>query len=101
MCGSRRPTCSSPAGASFHQIPRARFTRDSSYYGFRNVIDTVVSTVRQQFYQVLLNRGLIKVQEESVNLLKSQLQDQQNRFEAGTVPRFNVIQAQGPLTPPI
>src|SRR5229473_3243756 len=73
-------------GRIVSQIRAADFTRDSSYYGFRNAIDTVVATVRQQFYQVLLNRALIGVQEESVKLLKSQLQDQQNRFEAGTVP---------------
>ena len=54
--------------------------------------------MRQQFYQVLLNRALIGVQEESVSLLQSQLQDQQNRFEAGTVPRFNVLQAQVALS---
>ena len=30
--------------------------------------------------------------------LQSQLQDQQNRFEAGTVPRFNVLQAQVALS---
>ena len=42
----------------------------------------------------LLNRELITVQEESVKLLSSQLKDQQNRFEAGTVPRFNVLQAE-------
>jgi hypothetical protein len=41
---------------------------------------------------------LIGVQEQSVNLLQSQLQDQQNRFEAGTVPRFNVLQAQVALS---
>ena len=81
-------------GRIVSQIRAASFTRDGSYFAFRNAIDTVVSTVKQQFYQVLLNRELIKVQEESVNLLKSQLQDQQNRFEAGTVPRFNVLQAQ-------
>ncbi|MGI8482248.1 MAG: TolC family protein, partial [Chthoniobacterales bacterium] len=46
----------------------------------------------------LLNRALIGVQEESVNLLRSQLQDQQNRFDAGTVPRFNVLQAQVALS---
>ena len=85
-------------GRVVSQIRSANFTRDSAYYGFRNVIDTVVSTVRQQFYQVLLNRELIQVQEESVNLLKSHLQDQQNRFEAGTVPRFNVLQAQVALS---
>ena len=76
------------------QIRAADFTRDISYYQFRNAVDQVISTVRQQFYQTLLNRALIGVQEESIRLLESQLQDQQNRFEAGTVPRFNVLQAQ-------
>jgi outer membrane protein TolC len=50
--------------------------------------------VKTQFYQVIVNRELIVVQEDSVSLLESQLKDQQNRFEAGTVPRFNVLQAQ-------
>lgn len=85
-------------GRIVSQIRAADFGRDNSYYAFRNAIDLVVSTVRQQFYQVLLNRALIGVQEESVNLLRSQLQDQQNRFEAGTVPRFNVLQAQVALS---
>jgi outer membrane protein len=85
-------------GRIIASIRAADFTRDSSYYGFRNVIDQLVSTVRQQFYQILLNRALIGVQEESVKLLQSQLQDQQNRFEAGTVPRFNVLQAQVALS---
>ncbi len=85
-------------GRVISQINSADFQRDSSYYGFRNAIDQIVSTVRQQFYQVLLNRALIGVQEESVSLLQSQLQDQQNRFEAGTVPRFNVLQAQVALS---
>ena len=81
-------------GRVISQIRSADFQRDSSYYAFRNIIDSIVSTVRQQFYLVQLNRALIGVQEESVRLLESQLQDQQNRFEAGTVPRFNVLQAQ-------
>lgn len=85
-------------GRIISNIRSAAFTRDSSYFGFRNAVDLVVATVKQQFYQVLLNRELIHVQESSVNLLKSQLQDQQNRFEAGTVPRFNVLQAQVALS---
>lgn len=80
------------------QIRGADFQRDSTYFAFRNAIDQVISTVRQQFNQVLLNRALIGVQEESERLLASQLQDQQNRFEAGTVPRFNVLQAQVALS---
>ena len=80
------------------QIKSGAFQRDASYFAFRNTIDQVIATVRTQFYQVLLNRALIGVQEESVELLRSQLQDQQNRFEAGTVPRFNVLQAQVALS---
>jgi outer membrane protein TolC len=72
----------------------AKFTDDSSYFSLRDTVDQTISTVRQQFYNVLLTRALIKVQEESVRLLQDQLKDQQNRFEAGTVPRFNVLQAE-------
>jgi outer membrane protein len=85
-------------GRVVSQIRSADFQRDASYYAFRNTIDQVIATVKQQFYQILLNRALVGVQEESIKLLKSQLQDQQNRFEAGTVPRFNVLQAQVALS---
>ena len=85
-------------GRIVSQIRSASFQRDSAYYGFRNVIDQVIQTVKQQFYQILLNRALVGVQEESIKLLQSQLQDQTNRFEAGTVPRFNVLQAQVALS---
>ncbi|MEP6809678.1 MAG: TolC family protein [Chthoniobacterales bacterium] len=85
-------------GRVVSQIRSADFQRDAAYFAFRDTIDQVIATVRTQFYQVLLNRALIGVQEESVNLLRSQLQDQQNRFEAGTVPRFNVLQAQVALS---
>jgi outer membrane protein len=85
-------------GRVISQIRSATFQRDSSYYSFRNTIDQVIATVKQQFYQILLDRALVGVQEESVKLLQSQLQDQQNRFEAGTVPRFNVLQAQVALS---
>ena len=85
-------------GRVISQIRSADFQRDSSYYAFRDTIDVIVSTVRQQFYLVQLDLALIGVQEESVKLLESQLQDQQNRFEAGTVPRFNVLQAQVALS---
>jgi len=79
---------------TFRQIRGTFFQRDSAYFALRNTIDQTIANVKTQFYQVILNRELIVVQEQSVNLLESQLKDQQNRFEAGTVPRFNVLQAQ-------
>ncbi len=72
----------------------AKFTEDSAYFQLRDLVDSTIAKTRQQFYSVLLNRALITVQEESVRVLTDQLKDQQNRFEAGTVPRFNVLQAE-------
>lgn len=72
----------------------AKLTEDTSLYGLRTTIDQVISEVRKNFYLVLLNRALITVQQESLQLLESELKDQQNRFEAGTVPRFNVLRAE-------
>jgi len=81
-------------GTTFNQIRGTFFQRDSAYFAFRNTLDQLIATVKTQFYQIVVNRELIKVQEQSVHLLESQLKDQQNRFEAGTVPRFNVLQAE-------
>jgi outer membrane protein TolC len=84
-------------GATISARRAARINEDQAYYTLRDTIDTVVSTVRTQFYQILLDKALVQVQEESVNLLQSQLEDQKSRYEAGTVPQFNVLQAEGTL----
>ncbi|HET9374343.1 MAG TPA: TolC family protein, partial [Chthoniobacterales bacterium] len=84
-------------GATIASRRAARINEDAAYYSLRDTIDSTVETVRTQFYQILLDKALIQVQEESVNLLQSQLEDQRSRFEAGTVPQFNVLQAQSQL----
>ena len=76
----------------------AKLTNANSFFNLRNTLDQVIATVRTQFYDVLLDRSLVEVQEESVRLLESQLKDQQSRYEAGTVPRFNVLQAEVALS---
>jgi len=81
-------------GTSWPQIRGTFFQRDSAYFAFRNTLDQLIATAKTQFYQIVVNRELVKVNEESVHLLEAQLKDQQNRFEAGTVPRFNVLQAE-------
>ena len=82
----------------------ARLANDSAYYSLRQTIDKVIADTKKLFYDVIFNRALIRVREESVAVLQSQLQDQQSRFEAGTVPRFNVLQAEVALAnaiPPV
>ena len=48
-------------GRIVSQIRAADFTRDASYYAFRDVVDQVVSTTRVQFYQIILDRALVGV----------------------------------------
>jgi outer membrane protein len=81
-------------GTTFNQIRGTFFQRDSAYFAFRNVLDQLIATVKTQFYQIIVNRDLVAVNEENARLLQAQWNDQQNRFEAGTVPRFNVLQAE-------
>jgi outer membrane protein TolC len=81
-------------GTTWPSIRGSFFQRDSAYFAFRNTLDQLIATVKTQFYQIVVNRELVKVNEQSVQLLAAQLKDQQNRFEAGTVPRFNVLQAE-------
>ena len=79
-------------------VQSAQFTQDRAYWDLRETIDRVVALARGQFYTVLLNRALIGVQEESITLLGAQLKDQQDRFNAGAVARFNVLQAEVALS---
>ena len=72
----------------------AELTQDTSLQVLRETVARVIANVRTQFYTAMLNRELITVAEESIVLLGDQLKDQQNRFDAGTVPRFNVLQAE-------
>ncbi len=57
------------------------------------IADTLLAT-RVAYYDVLVAEQQIIVNEASVNLLNEELQDQKRRYEAGTVPRFNVLQAE-------
>jgi outer membrane protein TolC len=81
-------------GATFSGIKAGSAAYNSAFFSLRSTIDNIISQVINQFYQVVLNRALIVAQEQNVALLQQQVTDQQNRYEAGTVPRFNVLQAE-------
>jgi outer membrane protein TolC len=81
-------------GAVISGIRGAIAGENSAFFSMRATIDSTIAQVKTNFFQVVLNRALIVAQEQSVALLQQQLKDQQNRYEAGTVPRFNVLQAE-------
>lgn len=58
------------------------------------VLANTAADVRVAYYDVLLAAKEIEVSLASVELLEKELEDNQRRFRAGTVPRFNVLRAE-------
>ena len=60
----------------------------------QTVRDDTLLAVRLAYYDVLLAAQQITVHQASVELLQQELDDQQRRYDAGTVPKFNVLRAE-------
>jgi outer membrane protein len=72
----------------------ARLTKERSMLDYQTAIANTVIDVQVAYYDVLLAVQQITVQEASVELLTRELADTTRRYDAGTVPRFNVLRAE-------
>jgi len=72
----------------------ARLTKKESVLNYQTTVADTVRDVELAYYDVLLAEQEIAVQEASVELLTRELTDTTRRFDAGTVPRFNVLRAE-------
>ncbi len=81
-------------GRIWSSLRAARLTREQAVYQYQTVVADTLLQVRTNYYSVLLAEQEIAVQVASVELLKKELQDTTRRFDAGTVPRFNVLRAE-------
>lgn len=81
-------------GAIWNSSKSAYLQREAAVLGFERIVADTILAVRTQFYEALFNEQLIKVREASVHLLEEQLETTKRRFEAGTVPRFDVLRAE-------
>lgn len=74
-------------------IRSAKLTKDQALLQYQTVIADSLLLVRIAYFDVLQAQEQVVVEEASVKLLTSELDDQKRRFEAGTVPQFNVLRA--------
>jgi outer membrane protein TolC len=72
----------------------ANLTKERSLLMYQTVVADTVLEVELAYYDVLLAAQNIIVQQTSVELLNSELTDTKRRYDAGTVPRFNVLRAE-------
>src|SRR5256884_1170492 len=75
-------------------LKSARLAKEQAIYNYQTVIADTLTEVRVAYYDILMAAEQIVVQEASVKLLTQELGDTTRRFEAGTVPRFNVLRAE-------
>jgi outer membrane protein TolC len=69
-------------------------TKQQAVAQFQTGVADTLLAVRLAYYDTLLAAQQITVHEASVNLLQKELEDQQHRLDAGTVPKFNVLRAE-------
>ncbi|HZR15799.1 MAG TPA: TolC family protein [Verrucomicrobiae bacterium] len=72
----------------------AQLTKQQAVLSYQTALSDTVLAVQLAYYDVLLAAQQIIVQEASVALLTNELTDTTRRFDAGTVPRFNVLRAE-------
>jgi TolC family type I secretion outer membrane protein len=75
-------------------IKAADVTKQQAVAQYETVVADTLLNVRLAYCDVLLAAQQIIVHEASVNLLQKELDDQRHRFDAGTVPHFNVLRAE-------
>ena len=75
-------------------IQATRLAREAALLELQGVINEQLLAVRTKFYNVLLTRQRIVVQEENVKLLEEQLRNARNRFEAGASSNFELLRAE-------
>ena len=71
----------------------AKVTKEQALAQYQTTLADTLLAVRLAYYDILLAAEQITVNEASVNLLEKELEDQQRRYDAGTVPHFNVLRA--------
>jgi len=74
-------------------VENAELTRDAALFDLQATVNAALLDVRTKFYNVLLARDKVRVQEENVELSRRQLQDTGNQFQAGSVSNFEVLRA--------
>lgn len=81
-------------GRTISAFRAAKLQKEQSFLNYQSSVEDTLLATRIAYYDVLVAEQQITVNEASVNLLNQELQDQQRRYDAGTVPRFNVLRAE-------
>jgi outer membrane protein TolC len=75
-------------------VRNAKLIREAALLELQGIVNEQMLLVRTRFFNVLLYRERIGVQEQNVKLLEEQLRTARNRLEAGATSTFEVLRAE-------
>ncbi len=75
-------------------VKSSELSREAALLELKAVVNDALLDVRVKFYDILLAKEKIKVQESNAELLRQQLKNATDRFDAGTVSAFEKLRAE-------
>ena len=81
-------------GRMLSSVRAAKLEKQASMLRYQTVTADTILAVQIAYYEVLSSAEEVLVQEASIELLTRELADTTRRYDAGTVPRFNVLRAE-------
>jgi len=81
-------------GIFYNSLRASKEARKAAVEESRRIRSSVEYSVIKGFFDVLLAGEIVRLQEESIGLLNTNLLDVQNMYRTGAVPKFELLQAQ-------
>lgn len=81
-------------GSNTHAIRREKEAYEAAIMDMKTIVNDITYEVKIRYYDLLLAKEQIQVQEQNVILLKQELENARNRFEYGSVSQFEVLRAE-------
>jgi outer membrane protein TolC len=81
-------------GSISSSVAAQKYRREAALLELHSVINNALFAVRERFYSVLLAKKKISVAEQSLNLLEEQLKTVRDRYEAGTLSKFDLLRSE-------
>ncbi|MFH0976882.1 MAG: TolC family protein [Spirochaetota bacterium] len=81
-------------GIFYNSLLAARDASKTAREDVRRIRSSIECSLIKSYFDVLLANEIIKLRKESIAVLKNNLQDVQNMFRTGAIPKFELLQAE-------
>ncbi len=81
-------------GSGLNALRKQELLAEAASWGLRTIRQRVTFEAKKAFFDVLLAKRTIEVQEQLVKLREQTLESERNKFAAGTISNFEVLRAE-------